>query len=232
MPETRKGSKGEVAGEDSLRMILEDNKRELLNEMRKINDSLDFLKSKVNNFEETLTTVLKTQERQDYEIKSLKSDFRSIKDDYDHILNEMEERDRRRPNIIVSGIVEKEDGTVEERKQYDKAKVETLLQNLCDFNSTVVTSIHRIGKVNSSKPRLLKIICGNTVIKHSLLRKAKELRRIPSFERVYLNPDETPLQQRESKRLREELRRRRALGEDVLINRGRIVEKQATQNFR
>jgi hypothetical protein len=144
----------------------------------------------------------------------------------------MEERDRRKANLIVSGIVEKEDGTVVERKQHDKAKVETLLQNLCDFNSTVITSVNRIGKVNSSKPRLLKIVCGNIETKLSLLRKAKELRRISSFKGVYLNPDQTPMQQKESKRLREELRRRRALGEDVLIQRGKIVERQTIQNFR
>ena len=66
----------------------------------------------------------------------------------------------------------------------------------------------------------------------SLLRRAKELRNTSEHRgRVYVNPDQTKRQRELSKALRNELRARRDLGEDVVIRHGKIVSK-AEQIFR
>ena len=232
MPETRKGSKGEGLSEEFMRMLLDSTKMELLTEMQKVNDSLQALQTKISNIDETLTKVLDTQKKQDLEIGALQDQVKQIKEDYAGIMNEIEDRDRRKNNLILSGFQEEEDGSVEDRRKRDIEKVDALFAQLCDFPCSVVSSVHRIGKVNSSKPRLLKIVCHNADFKRSLLRKAKDLRSLSGFENVYLNPDLTRVQQTEGKRLREELRARRSRGEEVVIMHGRIVEKSSLQNFR
>ena len=153
--------------------------------------------------------------------------------DYETIVNEVEERDRRKPNLIVSGLLEKEEGDVLERKRWDEKQVEALFQSLCQMNKDAISSVHRIGKVNlvKSTPRLLKVVCRDNESKRALLRKARDLRNTANFKQVYVNPDLTPVQQEQSKRLRRELRMRRDRGEDVVISNGRVIQRNGTQNF-
>ena len=232
MPDTRKGSKGDISNnEESMRLILDANKEELLKEIKKMHESLALLQIKINNVDTTLVKVLEIQKAQDVEVKNLKEQVRCLTEDYSNILNEVEERERRRPNLVIAGLQEKEEGSVEERKKWDAERVDDLFRELNDFTCSVVSSVYRIGKINSSGPRLLKVVCRDVDSKRSLLRKSKDLRDSVTFKNVYVNPDLTPMQQKENKRLRQELRSRRELGEDVIIRQGRIVEKGLRQNF-
>ena len=231
MPDTRKGSKGELLSEERLRLILEANNVELMNEIKKVHESLALLQLKINNVDATLARVLETQKAQDTEIKALKGQVRCLSEDHSNIMNEVEDRERRRPNLIVAGLQEKENGTLEERKKWDAEKVDDLIEELCDFENSVVSSVFRIGKMNSSGPRLLKVICCDVDSKRSILCKSKELRNSTDFKNVYLNPDFTPKQQKENKRLRQELKARRDRGEEVTIRHGQIVEKRSGNHF-
>lgn len=230
MPETRKGSKGEISPDDALRLLLDSHKTELLNEIRKMQGTLVTLQTKMNDVEGALCKVLETQRKQDLEISALKEDMLRMREENENIMNEMEDRERRKSNLIISGVQEKEDGSVEERRCWDKEKVETLLHDLGDFDSSIVAHIHRLGKVNSRKPRLLKIICKDSDTKRSVLHRAKDLRGMPGYDRIFVNSDLTPAQQMKEKSLREDLRRRRGLGQDVMIKRGKIVQKHPS-NF-
>lgn len=229
MPETRKGSKGEIQCDESLRLILENNKLELLNEMKKINASLDFIRNKVNKVEDTLTMVLETQAKQDLEIKRLKEEMAIVRESHADILNEVADRDRRKNNLIIAGLPERDDGTVDDRRKWDMESVEKLFRELCNLNADIVSGIHRIGRVNSNRPRLLKVICRDVDSKISLLRKSRDLKKSQEFMNVYVNSDLTPAQRMDSKRLREEWKARRGRGEDVIIRNGRVIER--SQNF-
>ena len=231
MPDTRKGSRSENISEESLRLILDSNKTELLSEMKKVQDSLNSLQLKIQNVDTTLVRILETQKTQDIEIQALKAQVRDLSQDYSNIMNEVEDRERRRPNLIVAGMQELEDGSVEDRKKFDADKIDVLFKELCDFEDSVVSSVFRIGKNNSSGPRLLKVICRDSDSKRSLLRKSKDLRDSTKYKNVYINPDLTPTQQRENKRLRQELRARRDRGEDVVIRRGQVIEKGSQNHF-
>lgn len=61
--------------------------------------------------------------------------------------------------------------------------------------------------------------------KSEVLRQARRLRTVdnPDLKKVYINPDLTPIQQREDRALRVELKSRRQAGEKVIIRGGRIV---------
>lgn len=70
--------------------MLESNKMEPLGEIRKMSESLSFIRSKVDIVEAALQNVVETQERCDSWIKIL-DDLRRTWEEYDNILVEMKE---------------------------------------------------------------------------------------------------------------------------------------------
>ena len=71
-----------------------------------------------------------------------------------------------------------------------------------------------------------KVICLDSATKRKVLLRAKNRRSIPSYKDVYVNPDLTPLQQRQSKELREEIKRKKNSGKDVIIRGGKIISRE------
>ena len=177
--------------------------------------------------EVTLSQVLDRQKRYDSEIHRLddvlKSEVLCLKEEQRNMVAELEERNRRRSNLILSGLPEKTDGSAEERREWDAVKAQSLFESLTHLNRSVILYVHRIGKINSNKPRLLRVICRDQDTKSAILRKAKDLRTMPQFRGVFVNQDLTPIQQKEEKSLREELKLRKSSGENVVIRRGKIV---------
>ena len=72
----------------------------------------------------------------------------------------------------------------------------------------------------------MRVVCVDAANKFEILRNSKCLRDSDEFKGIYINPDQTQLQRMEAYNLRQELKQRRAAGEDVLIRRGEIVKKE------
>lgn len=231
----RKGAKSDSTPEDEtlFRSALDAVKKEILKELKTVSSALSTLQTKMCDIEGTLLKVLETQKRQDAEIENLKEDVLRIKESQVNLLAEIEERERRKSNLVISGLQEKEDGSVEERKQWDLAKVQAMFSDLDDTKAGahVISNTFRVGKINSSKPRLLKVVCASVDTKRTMLLKAKNLRRKEEYKSVYINQDLTLAQQAQNRQLREELRWRRSRGEDVINRHGAIVQRVPRQNF-
>ena len=95
----------------------------------------------------------------------------------------------------------------------------------------VADQVSRIGPLNtnSSRPRLLRVKCETMEEKLSILRLSKKLRDCEEYKGIYVNPDLTLKQRELGKIQRQELKRRRDAGEDVVIRRGQIIAKQNFQ---
>jgi hypothetical protein len=140
-------------------------------------------------------------------------------------LNEIEQRLVRRSNIIIFGVDEQTAGSVEERKSRDSAIVEELLHKL-DVRITITNGIQRLGMQRPNWSRPIKVCGLDESTRSVVLRKSKSLRLHDKYKGIYINADLTPMQQKESKALREELNRRRSAGEtDLVIYRGKIVQR-------
>lgn len=94
-----------------------------------------------------------------------------------------------------------------------------------------MVKIHRIGNIGEGRNRLLRVVCRNEDSKLKVLQHAKQLRKSLTFRKVFINQDLTLMQRNEGKRLRDEFKRRKSLGEDVVWRYGRIVSA-ATRDFR
>ena len=184
------------------------------------------LEEKIDRLATSLSTVLARMDDIDKKYVDIEQRCRRIEEEQINVFTEIADRRRREPNLIISGIPEEENGTVDERRRWDEKRVESLLQDLNSFNSNIIASVHRIGRITSRKPRLVKVVCRNVEAKRSVIAEAQKLRRMPGYGNVYVNPDQTPLEQSQSKALRGEYNRRKACGEDVIIRHGKIISKQ------
>ena len=137
-------------------------------------------------------------------------------------VDELVDRERRKNNIIIRGIPELKDGTPEERSTHDHNKTNQMMQELKIGQVTITKSV-RIGKRVTGKDRMLLLTIDDFATKKRILGEAKNLRKSNQWEGVFISPDLTPSEREEGKKLRDELRTRRARGERVIIRRGRIV---------
>lgn len=214
---------------NDIKLLIENSKAEILSSLKKEIDGLTIVLTKLNKrVEEVESKNLQLEER-----------VQQLEDDHANLLSEIEDRDRRKSNLIISGIPEKVDCSSDERRQWDEEVSATLFQSLGEaFNTTAITGTYRIGKIDPKKPpRLLRVTCRDAQTKREIVKKAANLRNIPKYRNVYINPDRTPKEQREHKRLTEELKRRKSLGERVKIRDGKIVSRQledvsSVKNFR
>jgi regulator of replication initiation timing len=213
-----------------IKTLIENMRKDILDTMKKEN-------AKINKNIEELSTRLCRLEKANAELRleneKLKEDVKELmttKDDnFASIVDELHLRSIRNLNLIYFGIHEKSDGSLEERRVYDKEFCDNLLSKL-GINETVDQPV-RIGRPKNNAPRLLRIKCTSQEEKLRILRSSKTLRDLPEYKNVYIHPDRTPMQQAAHKALREELRRRKLEGEDVMIFKGKIVEKMDQQNF-
>ena len=135
-----------------------------------------------------------------------------------------------------------------EREDIMKRKYQLMIANLKEANSPdedmnqttdllkllkldeeiIIKELVRMGKTKTDKPRLIRITLEDLSIKRKILAKATTLRNVPSdskFAKVYIKPNLTALQLKESKNLQEELRARRLQDPSLKIKiyRGKIV---------
>ena len=120
---------------------------------------------------------------------------------------------------------------MEERRGYDEGAVKSILEEIDADDYRVYEKCYRIGQPKSNGIRLLRVIGFDEDDRNKILRKVKSLRDNESFRGFYVNPDLTPIQQREAKKMRDQLTERRKNGEEVVIYRGKITLKSEIKNF-
>ena len=148
-------------------------------------------------------------------------------------IEEKEEREKRKNNIVLVNIPESIKETAKEREAEDMVAVANLLNKITEVQVNDVSNPVRIGKKRegSEKPRLLKITLNSqekkrTVLKnyHQLNENVRDLNR-----KIFINNDLTPTQREQEHKLRIELRLRKENGEKNLkIRNGKIISEETS----
>lgn len=161
-------------------------------------------------------------------LKKLSDNLRS--DILEESVSESLQRSRRLQSLVVQGVTESQTGTVEERNRHDLEQLKEIM-NVLELPGSVVSHVRRVGRKRTDGTRNILARIGDVDSRMKILSKSKSLRNSTSFSRVFIKPDLTPMQQAHDKRLRDELRERRANGEDVVIFRGCVRVRSDIQNF-
>ena len=138
------------------------------------------------------------------------------------VVDEYVDRERRRCNLVIHNVPEP-DGEFEARKAQDQATFTDMVRS--EFRLQVkVNKAIRLGKKMEDRARLILVTLDSEESKREVLRHATQLRHSTNWSNVYISPDLTPAERETSKKLREELKRRREEGEpNLTIRGGRII---------
>ena len=150
------------------------------------------------------------------------------------MIEEKEQINKIKLNLVVSGV---EESTTNDE---DIAKITNILTQELKI-SPQIEKVERCGKLRQNedgspnKPRLLKLFMKNARNRKELLQKAKELRNSRDDyikNNVYLRPDQTIKQQKDSKNLRDQLRQLRSDNPEKVyfIRKGVIEERKQNQD--
>ena len=128
-------------------------------------------------------------------------------------LNEEKERSKRHCNVIVHNLGESTLENSQERKEYDTNTISSVFTKHLGVKATITNAI-RIGKKqdsrSGSRPRLVKVTVASEHEKALLLRNCSKLRDKNDPEevrKIYVTPDLTPKEQKQSKALKANLLR-------------------------
>ena len=224
-----------------IKSLIESSKSEIINklnsDMHKLTGMVaDVIKrvddlDKKNNQLEDRCQVLerKLEDFQKRQVDLNRTNAGSQHNNTEELLQELEDRRRRRDYLIASGLPESSTGTVDERLESDKAALKDICCRL-DLTQVYPEDLRRIGRIHPTRPRLLRFKCSNHESRTVLLRRCRSLRNSSILPNVFINPDLTFLQRTQNKAFRAELQQRRNVGETVTIKRGQIIDK-AKQSF-
>jgi hypothetical protein len=145
----------------------------------------------------------------------LENNVKHVKDDVEEKL----EIERRKLNIVIHGVPECD-------AEKDIESVEEIIgEGLHMTFDRHIDSMMRMGRVTEGRPRPLRIVLKSFDSKKEILSRAKSLKEIDKFKRMFISPDLTRKQQDVDKQLRTELKRLREQGEvTAKIKYGKIVK--------
>lgn len=187
--------------------------------MKKLKETVSSLQASVRALEERNQILEKRYNDVNVELQFLKA---TPGPDIADIAKEVEERSRRSRNFIIQGLPECSSADSEETDLRTCVDVVRTISK----NQDCIVGVSRLGKSGGTRPRLLKVQCSDVESRNHVLRHARDLRKVPKYKDIYINPDRTPMEQRQFHFLLKELRDRRDSDKDLVIFRDRIVHRQ------
>lgn len=219
-----------------------------------VSEKLQYVVSKLEDTNSKLNDILDKVKVIESRMDCIQNDHISFRLELNQVKNvicnqqkyiEQLEFEKRRPNLIVSGISESPLMINDMILDDDEAKVNFLLNEIDNTSSEniPVKSLSRIGKPNSKFPRLIKLEFYQVTHRNMVIRSQRKIRDDRNiktvFGNVYFNPDETVLVRNENSRLRSishALKKSSNAGENIYIKRGvlyknsEIVDKVDIRN--
>ena len=144
-------------------------------------------------------------------------------------IDEREDREKRKLNIVMVNIPESVIEDPKERREDDLKRVTELLGTCTDIEEGDLHDPVRLGELDpkEKRPRFLRLTVKTSAKKGAIFRNARHLNtddNVAPKNRFYINQDLTPSQRKVDAELRGELNRRKLAGEKHLkLRKGQII---------
>ena len=119
-------------------------------------------------------------------------------------ISEMNERERRRKNIIIHGVPESKKEILTDKRAEDESNIKKILNTIGKSEIAPVYS-RRLKSKDTNKPGPILVEFEDAAIRNPILLAAKKLREVEEYKTVYISPDLTETE----RALDYELRRQR-----------------------
>ncbi len=216
------------------RVEMKADKEEVQSEIKRLEDDI---KNKVDK--EAVEELLKKAEPQPSTSKQA-----TEKEIMAKSISELEEREKRKSNLMFFGVEEIESDDADTRKTHDIMRVKEVSEELGeDVN---VEKVVRLGKKSEDKVRPIKVTLTTPEMKRKVLTKAKNLRESKNekSKKIFIKPDLTEIQRAEEQDLLKEVKKKNAeaLGEKdqgkeqekkpgpYMIKGGKVVKRPQKQD--
>lgn len=162
------------------------------------------------------------------DIQLMNDKYKNLRDDIEsELLTEMNDRDKRKNNLVLFGVLEAEVKATDPEGD-DNAKIQKIFRCLGEDDAfPSVVKFFRLGRrLGNCRP--IKLVFHSSEVRERVLKAGWKLSRLESdhhFRRVYIKPDLTVRQLEKDRLLRGELKLRREMGEEVVIRGGKVVPK-------
>ena len=148
-----------------------------------------------------------------------------------HMIEETNEKEKRRRNIIVVNHPESNERTVEDRKRDDIERVRQLVGKIADVPGDEIGEPTRLGQMQigqNPRPRILRVVIKTVDGKEKIMRNVYTLNEGVAFDkRVYMNHDSTPKERERYRALKTEMAQRTENWErDLVIRNMKIIKRQ------
>lgn len=190
---------------------------------KKINDALvllqrkqeqlevrvDHISQELDLFKQEVTEKIADEVQINMEA-NIKAEFKSAVEDamkplIRDVTKEINERERRKKNVMMFNVKESSSDDVNTRKEHDSKSVKEICKELGVDKTTRVVKSVRIGPrpTDATKPRPLKVELNNEESKQKLVGKSKNLSQSSKEEltKVFVTRDLTPTQREELKEM-------------------------------
>lgn len=223
---------------EQTKSLITTNAADISSKIQDIQSTTTKLASEHSNIRSQITQVeTKISNSQD-KIQRLETDFKQLKLGplpatsqpcvNEQIFSEIQDRNKRRNNVIIAGILEQTTTNGQERISKDESDVLRITACISE-NIPKPNKIYRIGKYNAGKNRRIKACYDNPEPAMLLLRNKGKL---PENIKIY--SDLTPAQQKYFQTIKEELTSRTKNGESDLtikyVNGAPSIVKQTPKN--
>lgn len=173
----------------------------------KINDEIEKIKSNNTITEVKMNSIIKEISHIQEKQSSSKSPF----DVHENLIRELKDRCDREKNIVIVGILEKNDKNSNSRRNHDEIEIMKVIKSLYEDCPKPI-KIMRLGKYIPNKSRPLKVCFDNINSPKNLLRNKAKL-----THPITIYSDQTPTQKQYLQSLKEELNKRMQNGEQNLV---------------
>lgn len=174
-------------------------------------DSINDLKATVASLKREIESLKQSVEESSNNVQLSGLDFETI-------VQEVEERNTRKCNLIIYNIPEQQAENPTERKSLDNEQAMKVIRFISPTVNIDDLKPIRLGKLDPTKhtSRPLRIRLRSEGVVGELLKKASSLKTSQDLSRIIISPDRTPRQSQYYQTVKTELNRRTAGGETNL----------------
>ena len=170
---------------NNIKVLIDASKNEIISCMRSeiqiLKESISSLTSRVEKLEEENANLKKKNERF---LNQSHSEPSSVENLCSEMMDEMQQRERRKLNLVIVGAPEPSTGSVAERRTADKEQCSELFSTI-GLSQCNIKDVSRIGKITPERRRLLRVTMCHEEDKRYLIAHSKHLRQVAKFKKMY-----------------------------------------------
>lgn len=190
----------------------------LINGNKGVDWSCPKCKESGNDIKELKQLILQLQD----DIASLRNEIKTeitiTEDQFEEIVAEVNDRNSRKSNLVIFGLVEPEQSqSPENRQKLDKDNIKDILNALLPDEDFDYLRPVRLGKYTPNKIRIVKITLANEPMVHKLIKNTSKLKNMEEYKHISISLDRTSRQINFYKKLKIQLSDRNNNGENCGI---------------